>query len=99
MANNVTTGGARPSPQVGIRSNAGSWTVSNRYLDDGAVPINNNAVENQIRQWALGRWNWPFAESLRGGKRAAAIMSLIQSARMNGRKRPVITWVTARRDR
>ncbi len=55
-----------------------------RYLDDGAVPIDNNQVENQIRPWALGRSNWLFAGSLRSGKRAAAIMSLIQSARMSG---------------
>jgi len=37
-----------------------------------------------IRPWALGRSNWLFAGSLRSGKRAAAIMSLIQSARING---------------
>lgn len=46
--------------------------------------MDNNAVENQIRLWALGRSNWLFAGSLRSGKRAVAIMSLIQSARMNG---------------
>lgn len=46
--------------------------------------IDNNPVENTIRPWALGRSNWLFAGSLRSGKRAAAIMSLIQSARMNG---------------
>lgn len=55
-----------------------------RYLDDGAVPIDNNWAENQMRPWALGRKNWLFAGSLRSGKRAAAIMSLIQSARLNG---------------
>lgn len=60
------------------------WTALTRYLEDGAVPIDNNPVENQIRPWALGRSNWLFAGSLRSGKRAAAIMSLIQSARMNG---------------
>ena len=60
------------------------WLALTRYLDDGAVPIDNNQVENQIRPWALGRSNWLFAGSLRSGKRAAAIMSLIQSARMNG---------------
>ena len=48
------------------------------------MPIDNNAVENQIRPWALARSNWLFAGSLRSGKRAAAIMTLIQSARMNG---------------
>ncbi|MFC6298130.1 IS66 family transposase [Pseudomonas sp. CCM 7893] len=60
------------------------WTALSRYLDDGAVPIDNNWAENQIRPWALGRKNWLFAGSLRSGKRAAAIMSLIQSARLSG---------------
>ena len=60
------------------------WVALTRYLDDGAVPIDNNPVENTIRPWALGRSNWLFAGSLRSGQRAAAIMSLIQSARMNG---------------
>ena len=59
------------------------WRALTRYLDDGAVPIDNNWVENQIRPWALGRSNWLFAGSLRSGQRAAAVMSLIQSARMN----------------
>ena len=55
-----------------------------RYLDDGAVPIDNNHIEQQIRPVALGRKNWLFAGSLRTGRRAAAVMSLIQSARLNG---------------
>lgn len=54
------------------------------YLTDGRVPIDNNWVENQIRPIALGRKNWLFAGSLMAGKRAAAIMSLIQSAKLNG---------------
>jgi hypothetical protein len=58
--------------------------AATRYLNDGAVPIDNNWCENQIRPWALGRSNWLFAGSLRSAKRAAAIMSLIQSARLNG---------------
>jgi len=60
------------------------WAALSRYLDDGAVPIDNNWEESQIRPWAVGRKNWLFAGSLRSGKRAAAIMSLIQSARLNG---------------
>jgi transposase len=44
----------------------------------------NNHVENRIRPVALGRSNWPFAGSLRAGQRAAAVMSLIQSAKLNG---------------
>jgi transposase len=60
------------------------WAALSRYLDDGAVPIDNNHAEQQIRPWALGRKNWLFAGSLRSGKRAAALMSLIQSAKLNG---------------
>lgn len=60
------------------------WTALTRYLDDGDVPIDNNWVENQIRPWALGRSNWLFAGSLRSGQRAAAVMTLIQSAKLSG---------------
>jgi transposase len=60
------------------------WAALTRYLDDGHLPISNNWVENQIRPIALGRANWLFAGSLRAGKRAAAVMSLVHSARING---------------
>jgi transposase len=60
------------------------WQALTRFLDDGDLPIDNNWVENQIRPIALGRQNWLFAGSLRAGKRAAAVMSLIHSARING---------------
>ncbi len=46
--------------------------------------MDNNHIENQIRPIAIGRNNWLFAGSLRAGKRGAAVMSLIQSARLNG---------------
>jgi hypothetical protein len=60
------------------------WQALVRFIEDGELPIDNNWVENQIRPIALGRSNWLFAGSLRAGKRAAAVMSLVQSARMNG---------------
>ncbi|CDO82060.1 IS66 family transposase [Pseudomonas aeruginosa] len=60
------------------------WAALVRYLDDGNLPIDNNWIENQIRPWALGRSNWLFAGSLRSGQRGAALMTLIQSARLNG---------------
>lgn len=60
------------------------WEALTRYLDDGDAPIDNNWVENQIQPWAIGRSNWLFAGSLRDEQRAAATMSLIQSARLNG---------------
>ncbi|MCE2692603.1 MAG: IS66 family transposase [Rubrivivax sp.] len=60
------------------------WEALTRYIGDGDLPISNNWVENQIRPIALGRSNWLFAGSLRAGKRAAAVMSLVHSARING---------------
>ncbi len=60
------------------------WVALIRYAGDGELPIDNNWVENQIRPIAIGRNNWLFAGSLRAGKRAAAVMSLVHSARING---------------
>ena len=60
------------------------WEALTRFLDDGQLPIDNNWIENQIRPIAIGRNNWLFAGSLRAGQRAAAVMSLIQSAKLNG---------------
>ena len=60
------------------------WEALTRYIGDGDLPISNNWVENQIRPIALGRSNWLFAGSLRAGKRAAAVMSLVHSAKING---------------
>lgn len=62
----------------------GRWDALTRYIEDGSLPADNNWVENRIRPIALGRNNWLFAKSLRAGKRAAAIMSLIHSAKLNG---------------
>ena len=60
------------------------WEALTRYLGDGDLPIDNNWIENRIRPVALGRSNWLFAGSLRAGQRAAVVMSLIQSAKLNG---------------
>ena len=60
------------------------WQALTVFVDDAQVPIDNNWVENQMRPIALGRKNWLFAGSLRAGQRAAAVMSLIQSAKLNG---------------
>ena len=62
----------------------GRWQALVRYIDDGDLPADNNWMENQIRPIAIGRNNWLFAGSLRAGKRAAAIMSLVHSAKLNG---------------
>ena len=60
------------------------WQALTRFIDDGRLPIDNNWIENQIRPIAIGRKNWLFAGSLLAGQRAAVIMSLIQSAKLNG---------------
>ena len=60
------------------------WAALVRYLDDARLPIDNNHDEQQIRPWATGRKNWLFAGTLAAGQRAAAIVSLIQSAKLNG---------------
>ncbi len=66
-----------------IRYAISGWTALNRYLDDGAVEIDNNAAERALRVVALGRKNYLFAGSNRGGERAA-FYSLIGSAKLNG---------------
>ena len=60
------------------------WGALSRFLHDGAVPIDNNHIENQMRAWALGRKNWLFIGSELAGERAAVVMSLLQSAKLNG---------------
>jgi transposase len=60
------------------------WRVLVRYLDDASLPIDNNKIENAIRPISLGRKNWMFVGSQRAGESAAAIMSLLQSAKLNG---------------
>jgi hypothetical protein len=55
-----------------------------RLLDDGAMPIDNNALERDIRPVAIGRKNWLFAGSPRGGRAAATFFSLLESARRAG---------------
>lgn len=61
-----------------------NWTALTQFLDDGAVPIDNNAAENAIRPLAVGRKNWLFVGSQLAGERAAVLMSLIESAKLNG---------------
>jgi hypothetical protein len=60
------------------------WSALARYLVDPALPIDNDFDEQQIRPWATGRKNWLFAGTLLAGQRAAAIMSLTQTAKLNG---------------
>ncbi len=60
------------------------WPAFTSFLDDGRVCLSNNAAERALRGIALGRKSWLFAGSDRGGERAAAMYSLIVTAKMNG---------------
>lgn len=60
------------------------WTPLGRFLEDGNVSCHNNHLENLMRPWAMGRKAWLFAGSELAGKRAATVMSLVQSARLYG---------------
>ena len=59
------------------------WAAFTRFLDDGRVCLSNNAAERALRGIALGRKSWLFAGSDRGGQRAAAMVSLIVTCRLN----------------
>jgi len=59
------------------------WHAFARFLDDGRLCMSNNAAERELRTVALGRKNWTFAGSDEGGRRAAAIYSLIATAKLN----------------
>lgn len=60
------------------------WTAFTRFLDDGRICLSNNAAERAIRPIAVGRRNWTFAGSDAGGHRAAALYTLIETAKLNG---------------
>ena len=73
------------------------WNALARYTDDDAYPIDNNPIdnnpiENAIRPIVLGRKNWLFAGSETAGKRTAAIMSLLATAKTNGHEPQA--WLT-----
>ena len=62
------------------------WPALCRFLADGRLPLDTNAVENAMRPVCLGRRNWLFAGSEVGGQRAARMYSLLVSAKLSGRE-------------
>jgi transposase len=60
------------------------WAALTRFLDDGRLCMSNNAAERALRGIAVGRNNWTFAGSDAGAERAAAIYTLIETAKLNG---------------
>jgi transposase len=67
-----------------IDYNLKRWTALTRFLDNGRLCMSNNAAERALRCVAVGRKNWTFAGSDEGGHRAAAIYTLIGTAKLNG---------------
>jgi transposase len=67
-----------------IRYALSRWEALGRYCDDGRIAIDNNAAERALRCVALGRKNFLFAGSDAGGERAAALYSLLGTAKLNG---------------
>lgn len=59
------------------------WRALTRFLDDGRLPLDNNAAERALRPVAVGRKNWLFAGSVRGGEAAAIALSFIESAKLH----------------
>ena len=69
---------------MAIRYALSRWRALTRYLDDGQIEIDNSAAERALRAVALGRKNFLFCGSDAGGQRAAAIYSLLGTAKLNG---------------
>jgi transposase len=67
-----------------IRYALAHWCALTRYVEDGSLEIDNSAAERALRAISIGRKNYLFAGSDAGGKRAAAIYSLVGSAKLNG---------------
>jgi hypothetical protein len=69
---------------LAIRYALSRWRALSRYIDDGRIEMDNSAAERALRTVALGRKNYLFAGSDVGGERAAAIYSLLGTAKLNG---------------
>ncbi len=80
----LTTLSQKSATAKAIRYALTRWEALGRYCDDGRIEIDNNAAERALRCVALGRKNFLFAGSDAGGERAAAIYSLLGSAKLNG---------------
>jgi hypothetical protein len=74
----------KPDVAMAIRYALDRWDALLRFSEDGRIEMDNNAAERALRAVALGRKNYLFAGSDGGGERAAAIYSLLGSAKLNG---------------
>jgi len=84
LQSTLSTISAKSELATAIRYALTRWQALSRYVDDGRIEIDNNAAERALRDVALGRKNYLFAGSDAGGERAAAIYSLLGTAKLNG---------------
>jgi transposase len=84
LENCLTKLSRKSDTTAAVKYALGLWEALVRYTDDGRLEIDNNAAERALRVVALGRKNYLFAGSDAGGERAAAIYSLIGTAKLNG---------------
>lgn len=63
-----------------VRYAADQWDELSVFLGDGSIPFDNNETEGELRSLTIGRQNWLFVGSSRGGEVAAAMYSLVSSA-------------------
>ena len=77
---------ALPQSALGkaLHYTAGQWSKLTRYVQDGRWPIDNNACENAIRPFVIGRRNWLFCDTPAGAQASANLYSLLQTCRVNG---------------
>ena len=81
-----TSPNVTPKSKLGIALNYALtyWDRATRYVENGEWPIDNNAAENAIRPFVIGRKNWLFSHSVRGAESSALLYSLIETAKLNG---------------
>jgi transposase len=92
LADAIKSWAEKMLPQLSARSELAKafrymlsrWLALTRCFDDGRLRLDNNPAERALRGLALGRKNYLFAGSDRGGERAAAMYSLIETAKLNG---------------
>ena len=88
---------ARGETAKAINYSLNHWSAFTRFLDDGRICLSNNAAERALRGIALGRRNWTFCGSDAGGHRAAAIYTLIETAKLNDvDPQAWLAWVLAK---
>jgi transposase len=84
MQHSLTRLSRKSDVAAAIRYALTLWDALVRYADDGSIEIDNSAAERALRGVALGRKNYLFAGSDKGGERAAVFYALIGTARLNG---------------